>query len=207
MVKAKVCKQCGKMKPLDAFRTYYGNRTGTYNTCLSCEKVNTREKYLRKKSNYNAISDSEAEELEKIHILYKAQRAAGLQPPRLQEKNNSIADKLDDMIALYNKQEEDLAAEAEHSPKTSPLSPATDKEFIPAELQMWLTNKLKREPEYYQDTIYESLREKFRPIKEIDQKTMMPVYDNTYKHILDEILARFDAYEDEYYADDDDKED
>lgn len=207
MVKAKVCKQCGKMKPLDAFRTYYGNRTGTYNTCLSCEKVNTREKYLRKKSNYNAISDSEAEELEKIHILYKAQRAAGLQPPRLQEKNNSIADKLDDMIALYNKQEEDLAAEAEHSPKTSPLSPATDEEPIPAELQMWLTNKLKREPEYYQDTIYESLREKFRPIKEIDQKTMMPVYDNTYKHILDEILARFDAYEDEYYADDDDKED
>lgn len=207
MVKAKVCKQCGKMKPLDAFRTYYGNRTGTYNTCLSCEKVNTREKYLRKKSNYNAISDSEAEELEKIHILYKAQRAAGLQPPRLQEKNNSIADKLDDMIALYNKQEEDLAAEAEHSPKTSPLSPATDEKFIPAKLQMWLTNKLKREPEYYQDTIYESLREEFRPIKEIDQKTMMPVYDNTYKHILDEILARFDAYEDEYYADDDDKED
>jgi hypothetical protein len=29
---------------------------------------------------------------------------------------------------------------------------------------------------------------------------MMPVYDNTYKYILDEILARFDAYEDEYYS-------
>lgn len=203
MVKTKVCKQCGKMKPLDAFRTYYGNRTGTYNTCLSCEKINTREKYLRKKSNYSTISDSEAEELEKIHILYKVQRAAGLQPPRLQEKNNSLADKLDDMIALYNKQEEDLAAEAERSPEASPLSPATDEEFIPAELQMWRTNKLTREPEYYQDTVYEGLREKFRPIKEIDKKTMMPVYDNTYKYILDEILARFDAYEDEYYADDD----
>lgn len=202
MVKTKVCKQCGKMKPLEAFRTYYGNRTGTYNTCLSCEKINTREKYLRKKSNYNAISDSEAEELEKIHILYKAQRAAGLQPPRLQEKNNSLADKLDDMITLYSKQEADLAAEAERSPETSPLSPATDTEFIPAELQMWRTKELTCEPEYYQDTIYELLREKFRPIKEIDQKTMMPVYDNTYKYILDEILTRFDAYEDEYYADD-----
>lgn len=202
MVKTKVCKQCGKMKPLDAFRTYYGNRTGTYNTCLSCEKVNTREKYLRKKSNYSAISDSEAEELEKIHLLYKVQRAAGLQPPRLQEKNNSLADKLDDMITLYSKQEADLAAEAERSSETSPLSPATDEEFIPAELQMWRTKELTGAPEYYQDTIYELLREKFRPIKEIDQKTMMPVYDNTYKHILDEILTRFDAYEDEYYADD-----
>lgn len=206
MVKAKVCKQCGKMKPLDAFRTYYGNRTGTYNTCLSCEKVNTREKYLRKKSNYSTISDSEAEELEKIHILYKAQRTAGLQPPRLQEKNNSLADKLDDMIALYNNQEAAIQAEAERSPETSPLSPATDEEFIPAELQMWRTNKLTKEPEYYQDVVYEGLREKYRPIKEIDKKTMMPVYDNTYKYILDEILARFDAYEDEYYADDD-KED
>lgn len=206
MVKAKVCKQCGKMKPLDAFRTYYGNRTGTYNTCLSCEKVNTREKYLRKKSNDMTISDGEAEELEKIHLLYKVQRAAGLQPPRLQEKNNCLADKLDDMIALYSKQEADLAAEAERSPETSPLSPTTDEEFIPAELQMWRTNRLTREPEYYQDTVYEGLREKFRPIKEIDKKTMMPVYDNTYKYILDEILARFDAYEDEYYADDD-KED
>lgn len=203
MTKAKVCKQCGKMKPLEAFRQYYGNRTGTYNTCLDCEKINTREKYLRKKSNDMTISDGEAEELEKIHLLYKVQRAAGLQPPRLQEKNNSLADKLDDMITLYSKQEADLAAEAERSPETSPLSPATDKEFIPAELQMWRTNKLTREPEYYQDTVYEGLREKFRPIKEIDRKTMMPVYDNTYKYILDEILARFDAYEDEYYADDD----
>lgn len=206
MAKAKVCKQCGKMKPLEAFRQYYGNRTGTYNTCLDCEKINTREKYLRKKSNDMTISDGEAEELEKIHLLYKVQRTAGLQPPRLQEKNNSLADKLDDMIALYSKQEADLAAEAERSSETSPLSPATDEEFIPAELQMWRTNKLTREPEYYQDTVYEELREKFRPIKEIDRKTMMPVYDNTYKYILDEILARFDAYEDEYYAGDD-KED
>lgn len=200
--RAKVCKQCGKMKPLESFRQYYGNRKGTYNTCLDCERINTREKYLRKKSDNMTINDSEAEELDKIHILYKVQRAAGLQPPRLQEKNNSIADKLDDMIALYNQQEADLMAEAERSPETSPLSPATDEEYIPAELQMWRTNKLTREPEYYQDTVYEGLREKFRPIKEIDQKTMMPVYDNTYKYILDEILARFDAYEDEYYAED-----
>lgn len=202
MAKAKVCKQCGKMKPMEAFRQYYGNRTGTYNTCLDCEKINTREKYLRKKSENTMISASEAEELEKIHHLYKAQRAAGLQPPRLQSKSRSLADELDDMIALYNNQEAAIQAEAARSPETSPLSPATDEEFIPAELQMWRTNKLTREPEYYQDVVYEGLREKYRPIKEIDRKTMMPVYDNTYKYILDEILARFDAYEDAYYADD-----
>jgi hypothetical protein len=200
MAKAKICKQCGKMKPLDGFRPYYGNRTGTYNTCLDCEKINTREKYLRKKSENTMISASEAEELEKIHLLYKVQRAAGLQPPRLQNKNRSLVDELDDMITMYNNQEAAMLEEAERSPETSPLSPATDEEFIPAELQMWRTNKLTKEPEYYQDTVYEGLREKYRPIKEIDQKTMMPVYDNTYKYILDEILARFDAYEDEYYS-------
>lgn len=196
MAKAKICKQCGKMKPLDAFRAYYGKRTGTYNTCLDCEKINTREKYLRKKSENTMISASEAEELEKIHLLYKVQRAAGMQPPRLQNENRSLVDELDDMIALYSNQESDGTSD------TSPLSPATDEAFIPAELQMWRTSELTREPEYYQDTVYEELREKFRPIKEIDQKTMMPVYDNTYKYILDEILARFDAYEDEYYAED-----
>ena len=191
--RAKVCKQCGKMKTLESFRQYYGNRSGTYNTCLDCERINTREKYLRKKSDNRTINDSEADELEKIHHLYEVQRAAGLQPPRIQGVTSSIADQLDSMIAMYDEQERALAIAAEECPTIG------DKD-IPAELQMWRTNELTREPEYYQDTVYEELREKFRPIKEIDKNTMMPVYDNTYKPILDEILARFDDYEDQYYA-------
>ena len=49
-------------------------------------------------------------------------------------------------------------------------------------------------------TASEELREKYRPMLEINKQTMMPVYDDTYKSILDQILARFDEYEDAYYA-------
>lgn len=197
MQKAKICKQCGKMKPLDAFRQYYGNRAGTYNTCLECEKVNTREKYLRKKSEHTMISSSEADELEKIHTLYKVQRAAGLQPPRLQSQNRSLADELDGMIAMY--QTDSMAGVSAAVPQKH----EADGDYAPAELQLWLTQELTKEPEYYQDEVYEGLREKYRPVVEIDQKTMMPVYDDTYKDILNQILTRFDEYEDNYYAEED----
>ena len=74
---------------------------------------------------------------------------------------------------------------------------------IPAELSCWLTEPLTEEPEYYQDEIYEQLKATFRPKTKIDHDTMLPVYDDTYKPVLDKILERFDNYEDSYY----DKED
>jgi hypothetical protein len=71
---------------------------------------------------------------------------------------------------------------------------------VPDELKIWLNKKLTKEPEYYQDVVYEKLREKYRPILEIDKSTMLPVYDDTYRFVLDAILKRFDDYEDKYYA-------
>ena len=75
---------------------------------------------------------------------------------------------------------------------------------IPAELSRWLTEPLTEEPEYYQDEVYEQLKAKFRPKTKIDPDTMLPVYDDTYKPILDSILERFDNYEDTYYDGEDD---
>ena len=75
---------------------------------------------------------------------------------------------------------------------------------IPAELSHWLTEPLTEEPEYYQDEVYEQLKAKFRPQTKIDPDTMLPVYDDTYKLVLDKILERFDNYEDAYYDGEDD---
>lgn len=188
---AKVCKQCGELKPIEQFRKYYGGRKGHYNTCKLCEKVNARYKYLKSKG--ESIDYSEESELDKIERLYEAQRAAGLQPPRKDaERNKPLVDSLDEMIAKY-----------EPTPGSIIAVPIGEEppvqRFVPADLQMWLKCDLIEEPDYYLDEVYEELKTKFRPQLRIDTVTLQPVYDNTYKDVLDEILERFYRYEEEYW--------
>ena len=185
-MQTQVCKQCGELRPIEQFRKYYGNRKGFYKTCKSCEKINSREKYLRNKP---SLTLEEEAELYKIHKLYELQRGAGLQPPRLDAgRSVPIAASLDDMISKY---EEHVVST--HVPSTA--KPA------PAELLRWLTEPLTEEPEYYQEEVYDELKAKFRPQVRIDTATMLPVYDDTYKAVLDQISDRFDKYEDNYYND------
>lgn len=184
----KPCKQCGEIKPIEQFRKYYGGRKGHYTTCKTCEKINSRAKYLTNKG--DKCSEAELAELAKIHELWDAQRAAGLQPPRENAgRALPLVESLDDMISKYTQQAEELQ-EIIQTAKTSD---------VPAELSKWLTEPLTDEPEYYQDVVYEELKVKYRPKAKIDKNTMLPVYDDTYKTILDEILDRFYAYEDAYY--------
>lgn len=185
-----ICKQCGEIKPVAQFRNYYNGRKGTYKTCKMCEKINSREKYLRAKDaqSRDGLSDKEQEELDKIHELYDAQRAAGLQPPRANTGSASLLNSLDDMIDKYKAMK----------PSAAPTN--SDNVVAPAELQRWLTEELTEAPEYYQDEIYEQLKEKYRPVLHIDQRTMMPVYDTTYAAVLEQIADRFDDYEDNYYS-------
>lgn len=192
-METKVCKQCGKLKPIENFRHYYGGRTGTYRTCLDCERINTREKYLRRKVSDDRASADEQTELQHIHALYAMQRHAGLQPPRVRNTVSSVSGMVDQLINEYATQEK---AAIEQLMNGDIVLPSDN---VPEELAMWLTTELTEEPEYYQDEVYEKLREKFRPVKEIDTTTLMPVYDDTYRMVLDRILARFDAYEDKYY--------
>ena len=172
----KTCKQCGEVKPLSHFRSYYGGRKGTYTMCKDCERLNAREKYLSKKGDKR--TQLEDTELSKIHELYNVQRAAGLNPPRCSsERDADPIGCIDDMINKY------AAASA-----------------VPSELRQWLSCDLTENPEYYLVDVYEALREKYRPVLKLDKNTFTPVYDDTYKSVLDELLDRFNEYEDSYYG-------
>ena len=180
----KICKQCGELKPIDQFRKYYGGRKGTYKICKFCEKINSREKYLRRKENNDTIADAERIELEKIHTLWEYQRAIGLEPPRVNKHSKSPSiEELDKLTQEYAKRAKNVKVNTD----------------APPELTAWLFRPLTKTPEYYQDVIYEKLQKKYRPILRIDEETMLPVYDDTYRDILQKILERFDKYEDEYY--------
>lgn len=182
----KTCKQCGEIKPLEQFRKYYGGRTGRYTTCKLCERLNSREKYLSSKE---SLSAQEADELAKIHLLWSHQRTLGLKPPRTSSGSAvPIASSLDGMVERYA---ERAKAVVEAAPNL--VEPA-------AELAGWLIRKLDKQPEYYQDEVYPRLRELYMPQLYIDQATMLPVYDTTYKAALDEIAKKFDDYEDNYYG-------
>lgn len=64
----------------------------------------------------------------------------------------------------------------------------------PHALDYWLTAELTKKPEYY-NNIYEQLRETYRPRTGTDPATYLPVYDDTYKDVLEKILQRFVDYE------------
>ena len=177
----KVCKQCGESKPQDQYRKYYGGRSGTYNTCKACEKINSREKYLSSKSD---PSPKDLDELQKIYKLWDYQKTLGLKPPR--KLVTPIVD-IDLMLAH-------TAAKVDSV--KSVLDPGTS---VPPDLIRWLTEELTEPPEYYQEQVYDKLQEKYRKRLSFDPRTLLPIYDSTYFKILDAIAQRFDEYEDTYY--------
>lgn len=175
------------MKSLDQFRKYYGGRTGTYKTCKTCEKINSRMKYLKAKG--DNLTDDESTELDKIYRLYETLRNAGLHPPKEKEASKvSLVDTIDEMLGAY-------------SAKADKREQAGVPDDTPAELMSWLECELTEEPEYYLDDVYEDLHKKYRPQLHIDKETLTPVYDETYKKALDAVLDRFYKYESDYYKD------
>lgn len=185
-METKQCRQCGEIKPIEQFRKYYGGRKGTYTTCRSCEKINSRAKYLRAKG--EGRNYAEEAELFKIEQLYDAQRACGLRPPRRDDNRGAkLIDNLDEMIGKYKS-----VANA-HIDIPDTVSP------MPMELRQWLDAELTEDPDYYLDEVYEDLKTKYMPVLRIDSATLLPVYDETYRAALDKILDRFNDYEDKYY--------
>lgn len=187
----KTCRQCGELKPITQFRKYYGGRKGTYKMCKACERINSREKYLRAKG--DELNWEEEAELDKIHELYECQRRMGLQPPTKQERRATIADELDGMLDKYRGMAAKVTEAAQSTAGVNLLIDA------PSDLIKWLTEPLTQEPDYYMDDVYEKLVDTYRPCIGIDNEKMMPVYDEKYKVILDHILERFTDYEDTYY--------
>lgn len=183
----KTCKQCGDMKPQDQFRKYYQGRKGTFTTCKDCERINNRYKYLQGKG--ESMNYDEESEVYKIEQLWDAQRKLGLQPPRIGQGRSAAAPlNLDDALTRYTKSVQTSEVQQHHNAGHP----------TPEELNKWLSEPLTEEPDFYLDDVYEMLKKKYRPTIRIDGTTMLPVYDETYKTVLDQILERFYKYEDDY---------
>ena len=187
-MQTKTCKQCGELKPIDQFRKYYGGRQGHYTICKDCERINSRAKYLERKG--DSITSTEDAELKKIYRLYDAQRACGLQPPRRESgRQTRLVDDLDSMISKY-----EVRANV---PTTG--QPTFDTSATPPEILQWLSAELTEEPDYYLDVIYEELVAKYRPVIKIDAETLLPVHDEKHTLALEQVLSRFNKYDDDYW--------
>ena len=66
--------------------------------------------------------------------------------------------------------------------------------WLEQDVNEWVENGLS--PEYLQETVYESLKAKYRPQLGYDSERGLPIYDDTFKDVLNQILRRFDDYED-----------
>ena len=74
----KTCIGCGVEQPISCFRQYYNGRKGRYNHCKDCETIESRRKYLSRKTER---SGAEQEELDNIQKLYDMRVVKGLRPP------------------------------------------------------------------------------------------------------------------------------
>ena len=189
MQEVRRCKQCGEVKQLSSefFRPYYGdNAKGFYRVCKTCERINNRYKYLIRKG--DAATPADLEEIKRIEELYDTLRELGLEPPRYGAGVTSTVHSA--VEELLKKKQQQVAERKEQ------LEEIGVEVSVPTELAEWLTKPLTEEPEYYEE-VYFKLREKYMPVIGVNPDAT-PKYDETYKEILDQILERFDEYEDNY---------
>lgn len=201
MSEVKRCVQCGMLKEEGAFRKYTYSKTkgteGRYRICKSCEAIN--QAYRRAHATIdetgfvNILTEGRGKAIEIIRQtdkLYAVLEARGLRvPPKVVSRpKEETVNAVDSLLEFY---------EAEVPTISTDMIP-TDipdelQSWLEADMQEWLDNNLS--PEYLQETIYESLKAKYRPQVSINKDTFMPIYDDTYKAILNQILRRFDDYE------------
>jgi hypothetical protein len=166
----KRCKQCGVPQLPTNFRPY-PHRKGRYTICRNCERINARARYLERKT---SLTEEEREDLTKIYNLWDKQTELGFGPASRRRKE-TVMDIIDKM-----------------------LSDTGELDAVPPALAKWLKEELTEDPNYYLDEVYEELRSTFKPVVGYDDD-MMPIYDDTYSQLLEEILNRFYQYEEEYY--------
>lgn len=196
MAEMKRCKQCGLLKEVEQFRLYTYSRSkgtpGRYRYCKQCESINAA--YTRAKKQNEAYEKGDAKEharvIEaKIEALYGTLESKGFRTPLSYTApvDNTIS-AIDSIMSFYE--------------VDAPKLPVAANNEVPDDLQRWLTMDYSEwserglSPEYLQETVYESLKAKYRPQIGIDREKYIPVYDDTYKDVLNKILARFDDYED-----------
>lgn len=200
----KRCKQCGMLKEENCFRPYTYSRNKSepsrYRICRDCESINTTYRRTREQLDKGGLtieeSSSLSETLTKITKLYRALEAKGLQVPEygIKKKKPAAEAAVDKLLAFYGQQPQEQARQS-----TVDIPTEID---IPEDLNVWLTQDVNEwaekglSPEYLQETVYESLKAKYRPQLGYDPERGLPIYDDTFKEILNQILRRFDDYED-----------
>lgn len=222
----RMCKQCGEVLHISNFRKYY-NRKGSYTLCFNCESVNTRYKYLNSKvqritSIEGTPSQADLDEIATLDSLFETLRSKGLRPPETSEtistrRNEARVNSIAKMMAGRTFQPVAIIPEEPQEvlpvipfgeyfilPSMPAIVPQDKPEelALPPELAKWLVEPLQEyEPEYLYDDVYDKeLQPKFRPIVGQDKTTFLPIYDDTYRSVLVEILKRFDDFEVEYYS-------
>lgn len=184
----KACKQCGRMLEMDNFRKYVPRGTGKYTTtvgrhtiCMECERFNQTINNTYKR---DTRSPEQEQLLEQAKALYKTLADRGLEP-----KGRYAAD----VLGISQTKVVDTTASYINMLMQEPVVAAA-----PSDLDQWLTCDLTEEPDYYEQVLND-LMGKYRPCKGVDASGQL-VYDDTHKETLNEIIDRFSAYEDEYWA-------
>lgn len=208
MTEVKKCVQCNELKSVNEFREYTHSRhkqdktkASRYRICRDCENINTR--YYRAKAIVddgivNGKTIRATNEMQKIEELYAALELRGCRTPLARvEQKTTVLDEVDRLLQKIALEDKVLPVVGK---KVATVEPARPEE-IPSELSYWLGDEWKAEglsPEFYQETIYESLKAKYRPQIGVDKERGVIIYDDTYKQVLNDILRKFDDYEDNY---------
>lgn len=202
MSEVKRCVQCGLLKDTEQFRKYtYSKEKGTegsYRICKACEAIN--QAFRRAKAtfkykddgSFSYVNDNQYNVYCKIKQLYETLEARGLRVPSdaVPEKDATV-DNVDKLLQFYN-----LDALSKVTVATSVNTPEELTRWLADDFTKW--EELGLTPEYLQETVYESLKAKYRPQTSVNKETFMPIYDDTYKDILNQILRRFDDFEEAY---------
>lgn len=192
------------LKEETCFRPYTHSRgksePSRYRICRDCESINTTYRRAREQLDKGGLSLAESSQLSetvsKILQLYRALEAKGLQVPEygVKKKKSAAETAVDKLLAFYGQQPQEQARQS-----TVDIPTEID---IPEDLNIWLTQDVNEwiekglSPEYLQETVYESLKAKYRPQLGYDSERGLPIYDDMFKDVLNRILKRFDDYED-----------
>lgn len=205
MATMKRCKQCGILKESEEFRQYtYAKEketAGRYCTCKACENINQKYKRALFTVENSKVDDTEEQYEEfkrarevvmKTEMLYEVLRMRGLHVAVGAKKEAKVSiDAVDAMLAFYVEPEKPKVLTAIPVPLSIPDDLA---EWLKGSFEEWMEAGLS--PEYLQETVYESLKAKYRPQTGFDTTRGLPIYDDTYKATLNDILRNFDDYED-----------
>ena len=198
----KKCKQCGKWKAQDDFRVY-SNRDSYHTKCKKCESLNASRIRLEKKVQSGTATAKDQETLSNIYKLYEVQRGLGLKPPAV-TSNAPLSVVVESALAEYSSYSDKALQTGSAAAPTTTAAP--NEQATPtddSELQEWLTKDLSNidlaADEDYLDNIMDKLDKKYRPIVGRDEFTLKPIYDETYRDLLNEISERFDKYTEEFW--------